>query len=210
MKVLEPTTAVTDFVLAAETLVFGVLLLRSQPASTEFAIRLWGFAFLATAVAAATGGAFHGFVESLGSAAPAIWKVTVYAVGITSLLMLSSAVIATTSGAVRTALLVLACAQFAVYAWWMISHSDFKYVVYDYAPAMGIILILQAISLARGSAGSGWIVGGILLSFAGAGVQRSGFSLHRNFNFNDIYHVIQMVAMYLLYRGGIQLRDFRI
>lgn len=210
MKVLEPTTAITDFLLAAETLVFGALLLRSQAAGTELTIRLWAFAFFATAVAAATGGAFHGFVESLGSMAPAVWKVTVYAVGITSLLMLSSAILAATGGPARTALLVLACAQFAVYAWWMVSHSDFKYVVYDYAPAMGVILILQIISLARGSAGAGWIVTGILLSFAGAGVQRSGFSLHRNFNFNDLYHVIQMVAMYLLYRGGIQLRDFKI
>ena len=91
------------------------------------------------------------------------------------------------------------------------SHSDFKYVVYDYAPAMGVILILQVISSrARIRRRRMDHRRNPVLSFAGAGVQQSGFSLHRNFNFNDIYHVIQMVAMYLLYRGGIHLRDFRI
>jgi hypothetical protein len=89
----------------------------------------------------------------------------------------------------------------------MVNHDDFKYVIYDYTPAMALILILQVIALGRGAGGAGWIVAGILLSFAGAGVQQSGFSLHRNFNFNDIFHVIQMVAMYFLYRGGALLRD---
>ena len=47
-----------------------------------------------------------------------------------------------------------------------------------------------------------WIVGGILLSFVGAAIQQSGVSLHQHFNHNDLFHVVQMVAFYLLYRGG--------
>ncbi len=54
---------------------------------------------------------------------------------------------------------------------------------------------------------AGWIVAGILASFVGAGVQMSGFALHRHFNHNDLYHVIQAGALYLLFRGGMLLRD---
>jgi hypothetical protein len=40
------------------------------------------------------------------------------------------------------------------------------------------------------------------VSVLAALVQQSGLTLHRNFNHNDLYHVIQLVALWLLYRGG--------
>lgn len=40
-----------------------------------------------------------------------------------------------------------------------------------------------------------------------ASVQASGFALHRHFNHNDLYHVIQIAAMVLLFVGARQLRD---
>jgi hypothetical protein len=40
---------------------------------------------------------------------------------------------------------------------------------------------------------------------AAALVQRSGFALHRHFNHNDLYHVVQMLGTWLLYRGGSEL-----
>jgi hypothetical protein len=45
-------------------------------------------------------------------------------------------------------------------------------------------------------------MGGMVVSFLAAGVQMSGMTLHRHFNHNDLYHVIQMAGFYLLYRGG--------
>lgn len=210
MKVLEPTTTFTDYILAVETLILGVLLLRTGAANSAMSVRLWGFAFITTAIGAAAGGTYHGFVEALARTAPAVWKISVYAIGITALLMLSSSALSVLSGPAQKIIIGAALIQFGVYAWWMAGHDDFKYVIYDYAPAMILILILQILSFTRGGAGSGWIISGLVLSFAGAAVQQSGFSLHRNFNFNDIFHVIQMVAMYFLYRGGNLLRDFRI
>ncbi len=37
--------------------------------------------------------------------------------------------------------------------------------------------------------------------------QASGVALHRHFNHNDLYHVIQMAALYAFYRGGALLVD---
>jgi hypothetical protein len=44
------------------------------------------------------------------------------------------------------------------------------------------------------------------MAFAGTAVQQSGFSFHKHFNHNDIYHVFQMGSMFLLYKGVILLK----
>jgi len=98
--------------------------------------------------------------------------------------------------------MTFAVLQFAVYAIWMATHNDFRYVIYDYAPAMIVVLLLQFIFRQPASP---WIIGGILLSFGAAGVQLTGIQFHKYFNHNDLYHLLQMVAMWLLYRGGLLL-----
>ena len=112
------------------------------------------------------------------------------------------------SSAVGRWLTALFAVQFAVYAVWTIWHDDFVYVILEYVPAM---VFVAAVSLWRwfghGWAGGPWVVGGILVSFLAVGVQASGFALHQHFNHNDLYHVIQMVGFYLLYRGGGMLED---
>jgi FlaA1/EpsC-like NDP-sugar epimerase len=47
-----------------------------------------------------------------------------------------------------------------------------------------------------------WLRAGVLLTFAGVAIQRSGFSPSVNFNYNDLYHCIQTVALYLLFRAA--------
>jgi hypothetical protein len=47
-----------------------------------------------------------------------------------------------------------------------------------------------------------WLRAGILLTFVGVAIQRSGFSPAANFNHNDLYHCIQTVAFYLLFRAA--------
>jgi hypothetical protein len=54
---------------------------------------------------------------------------------------------------------------------------------------------------------NGWILAGVAVCVVAALVQASGFALHRHFNHNDLYHLIQIAAMALLYRGARRLRD---
>lgn len=196
MKITEPVTTITDYLLAAELILLGVLLIKN----VQEPRRLWGAGFIAAAIAAAAGGTYHGFLQSLNHpASTALWKITIYSVGISALLMLLTAMIVSTSGAVRIILISAAVLAFAVYAVLMISRNDFKYVILFYVPAMVGILLLQIVSR---HPSAGWITSGILLSFAAAGAQQSGFRSGQHFNHNDVYHIIQMTAMYLLYRGG--------
>ena len=48
-----------------------------------------------------------------------------------------------------------------------------------------------------------WLRAGILLTFVGVAIQRSGVSPAANFNYNDLYHCIQTVAFYLLFRAAL-------
>jgi len=96
-----------------------------------------------------------------------------------------------------------------LYIVFITKHDNFGTVVLFYVPAMILLIILMLYSFLRFQGdGTGWIIVSILVSFAGAAVQQSGFSLHKHFNHNDLYHMIQMGSMYLLYRGVWMLKDY--
>ncbi len=201
MTITEPVTVLTDYILAIETLIFGVLLRQQAIRDREISIKFWAISFFIIAFAAITGGTSHGFAKQLPETVyHFLWKITLYSVGASTLFMLSAIAHATLKDRSRKILIVLAWVQFCAFVILIAGTSDFRYVIYDYVPAMIVIL---ALCIFRWNAPfSIWIISGILVSFVAAGIQLSGFTLHKNFNHNDLYHVIQMIAMYLLYRGG--------
>ena len=207
MNIREPMTMLTDYALAGYTLYLAFRLLRADNA-LHMPRKLWGYGFVATAIAALLGGTSHGFVHYLSVTADAIiWKSTLYCIGAASCFMLLGIIVATFDSWLRTILSFFTLAKFAVFGFWMMGHSDFKYVIYDYVPSMVAILLIQVWLLIRsGAASAKWLIYGILVSFAAAGVQQSGFDLHQHFNHNDLYHVVQVAAMYLLYRGAVLLK----
>ncbi|PYS03084.1 MAG: hypothetical protein DMG15_21020 [Acidobacteria bacterium] len=52
-----------------------------------------------------------------------------------------------------------------------------------------------------------WIASGVAVTLIGVVVQQTGFRRHLDFNHNDIYHIIQIAAFYLFFRGACTLRD---
>jgi Family of unknown function (DUF6962) len=199
LTITEPTTLLTDYLLATECLTLGVLLYKRS--ENERPILLWSISFFAIGLAAAAGGTYHGFVQSLDvPISSALWKITLYSIGISTFCMLFGMILAALKGKIRTAFLILAAIQFLAFAVLITRSYEYKYVIHDYVPAMAVILALCIYRLNKPYAI--WIIAGILISFAAAGIQLSGLTLHKNFNHNDLYHVVQMIAMYLLYRGG--------
>lgn len=175
MTVHEPMTLATDYLLTVAAAIFAARLWHVN--------RRWALAFVFTALGSFFGGTYHGLWQSAW-----MWKPTVMSIGLASFFLLSAYF-------PRIAML-----KFIAYASWMIFHDGFVWVIADY----GITLILVgAMQLVRRSVATPWILGSIALSVIGALVQMSGFSLHKHFNYNDLYHVIQLVALWLLYRGGL-------
>ena len=167
----------------------GTLLLRDN--------WMWSAAFFALAVAAAAGGTYHGFIGSMSPVhSQIVWKVTLYSIGIATLLMLAATVAAYIPQPWKYLLLVVSILQFLAYLYVVSRNNDFRFVIYNYVPAMIAILLVALFHK------NFWLVGAVFISFAAAGVQRSGIQLHKHLNFNDLYHIVQMVGMYFFYRGG--------
>ena len=70
------------------------------------------------------------------------------------------------------------------------------------------VLLLQGLSIYRGEVERAkWLILGVVVAFTAAGIQQGELTLHRHFNHNDLYHLVQMGALYLFYRGARVLRD---
>ena len=192
MTISEPMTLATDYALAGVTAWLAWKLpktFRSQ--------RWWAVAFAALALGAFLGGTWHGLLQNDG-----LWKTTLLAIGVASFAMLAGSAIAATSGGLRRVLLLAALVKLVVYSAWVLRRDEFIFVVLDSGIAFAAV---AALHLWRFNA---WILAGVAASVVAALVQASGLSLHRHFNHNDLYHVIQIGAMFLLYRGARLLSDW--
>jgi hypothetical protein len=199
VEIAEPTTTLTDYLLALAAWTWGALLLRQR----VLPARLFGLAFFATGLAAAIGGSAHGFGPGWsGSARAAAWLATYGVVGLANLLLLAGAVLAWAPRLYQLTLLGLLGFRLGVYAILLASHREFRYVIYDF---IGTLVALGALALLGRGARPAPVpptLAGILVSFAGALVQSSGFALHPHFNHNDLFHVIEIAGLYCFYRAG--------
>ena len=178
----EPATVLTDYALAAVSGFLSYRLVRFS--------RFWALAFLALALGALLGGTWHGFWQS-----DFLWKATTLAVGLASFGMVAGSANAATTGKLRSALIGFAAGKLIAYSVWMLYHDDFIWVVVDTASAL---LIVAALYLWRFN---GWMLAGVAVSLLAGLAQASGFALHAHFNHNDLYHVIQIGALFAFYRG---------
>jgi hypothetical protein len=203
--IAEPSTLLTDYTLAGVTGWLAWSLFRAREGQRVRAF--WALAFAALALAAALGGTWHGFAPHFAPLAVLlVWKATVLSVGIASFGMLAASAFATFSGLGRKSLLAFAAVKLALYSAWMMGHDKYLYVIADTGSTLLLVAALNLWAVARDPA-SRWILAGVGVSVLAAGVQASGFALHRHFNHNDLYHVIQVVAMVLFYVGARRLRD---
>jgi hypothetical protein len=157
MQITEPVTMLTDYALAAASLAFALFTAGLIGPRNRVSAWFWCAAFVASAVAAAFGGTYHGFSIYLATGIRGrLWNIALYSTGAAAAFFtagIHSAYIKRRDGTVK------------------------------------------------------WLVWGIVVTLFGVTVQQSGLPRHQNFNHNDAYHIIQIVALYFLYCCGRTLRD---
>jgi len=207
--ITEPSTLATDYLLGTLCLWLAWRLWMKPAAGHQRSVRFCSAALASTAVGSFAGGSYHGFRTLLSDqVAGAIWTASTIAIGAAACLLLSAVLTAAVGGPLRRWLLTALWAQFAGYALWMFRHDAFVNVIVEYGSAMIVIGLLYAGRPAlRHQPSAPWIIGGIVVTFAAAAVQQSGFDLHQHLNHNDLQHLTQMIAVWLLYKGGEELRD---
>lgn len=203
MILSEPVTTLTDYAIAGEALIFAGLLLKPKPKS-HLPVLCWAAAFVGVAIAAFCGGTYHGFYSSLSIDTKwGLWRGMTYGLSFASGGMLAATVCQLPRWMQGWGWGVIGLKS-AIYLSWTVFHPSFVYVVVDYLSAMLLILILllQIRSDRPNKQHSEWIVAGVLCSLVAAGVQGIGFKGTEYFNQNDLYHLVQMVALYFFYRGA--------
>lgn len=203
LTISEPMTTATDYLVTVVGWWLGAKLLRTGTVRGGPA-HLWGIGFLWIGLAAGLGGTSHGFASYLSDTGGfLIWKATVYSIGLSASFALAGTIAGTpvNSNSMRR-LHGTNILAFLIYGVWMINHGGFIYVIFHYVPVMLAIAILQSYTFIKTRLpGPLLIVAGVITTMAGAAVQQSGFALHLHLNHNDLYHLIQVVALILFYRG---------
>jgi hypothetical protein len=208
MLISEPTTTLTDYAIALETIGFAVALVKTNHCKRQQAITFWGLAFVFVAVAAILGGTCHGFANALGyDRSEILWHLMSYALGFSSFFMLLASVISTLPRSVRLGILGGIGLKSILYFHVIEFQNDFTYVVIDYLSAMAVVLILQLRQLITQPNSATWIIVGIVVSGLAATIHASRVTIAPQFNHNDIYHLIQMMALYCFYKGATLLKD---
>jgi hypothetical protein len=213
MPITEPVTMLTDYAIAAETSYFSLLLFRIGHFRQQVSIQLWAAAFCCVAIAAGLGGTCHGFLLSLGNdTVVTLWHLMLYVLGFASCFMLLSNCKSVLPRRWQLWGWLLVGSKSSIYLSWMAVHpvtqNAFAYGVVDYLSAMLLVLILQiAAAFYPNSKGAIWIISGILISGVAIALQASGLTLSAHFNHNDLYHLVQMVALYGFYRGATLTKD---
>lgn len=209
MTISEPTTLATDYVLGTLSGVLASRVAAENRTLGQTSVRLWAMALAAVAFVSFSGGTYHGFAHAMsGWLLFTLWRLTTIGMGLASFLLLAAAFTASFSGAVRRWLIAAAAVKFAIYALWMFLHDEFVFVIADYGSTLLIVLLLASAGWMRGAGRyRAYIAAGIAVSMIAAALQQSGIDFHSNFNQNDLMHVVQMGGVWLLYKGGVRLRD---
>lgn len=202
----EPTTTLTDYAIFLLGLYFSwetYLVWESQGSLFHL---LWGGSFLSVAISGFLGGASHGFGPKLEPVIKIIlWRLTLIFVGITGLLLAMSAATFFISDDTMSAMFVTAGILLIIYFFRIKKDDAFRSAVSFNLPLVLLSLILFLIVFFNGRTGALSIAIGLVVSLVAAGVQRSGFTFHRHFNHNDLYHVVQMLSMFLMFTGGLEI-----
>ncbi len=211
MRITEPMTMMTDYVMGALAFVLAMRIVGDAAAGRQISGRLWAAALVMTAVAAFLGGTYHGFIQWLpGASGRALWKATLLATGIGSACLLAAAVTAATAGALQRALLAVVVVKLLVYVWTIATKDQFALVIADYGTALlAVALAAWFIRPSGLTPAAWWITGGVAVAAVAGAIQWARLAPHAHFNHNDLFHVVQMASLYLLYRGGLLLRDMQ-
>ncbi|NOZ75130.1 MAG: hypothetical protein GXO90_07085 [FCB group bacterium] len=208
--IYEPMTVFTDLLIAGFAVYFSVELNRKFGVSLMNTTWHWVWVFRFLAVGSLLGAISHG----VGPYFPQgvrdwIWKGTTLSIGLVSFFFILAGFYRAFPYAMVQWLRWLPLLALLAYSVVILRDPRFINVVKFYAPSLILVLLIMIYSAWGQSApGAGKIAIGIVISFMAAGVQVSGWDLHRNFNHNDLYHIVQIVGMTYIYRGALFLTDY--
>lgn len=199
MSIHEPATLLTDSLLAALSGWLAWRLHRQRSAGQD-AAQWWSRALGLTALSALVGGCYHGFAPNFSSSVAGLWWIiTLLIINLISAVMALSLLHEIVPARRQRSWLGLIVFKFTAFAGAAIAHPFFVVVIIDYGLTM--LAWATAAVLLRRSWSRGMLAG-IGLSIIAALVQQLRWAPSLHFNHNDLYHVVQALALICFYAAG--------
>jgi hypothetical protein len=197
-------TSITDFVLAGETL-FLAGMTAGIPRARFSAAWFWSAALLLLGSGALIGGIDHGFFEAATGPHYVIERANWTVLAAMTFCILLATAKEFFAPRLQRVLLVLGLIQFAGDAVLVLLVDNFMVVILNYAPVIVLLLIKNVLGLRKG-AGSREMIAGILIQCAASAIQALGVDVFAPFDHNVLYHLVSMLGVAFLYRGGTQFK----
>ncbi len=201
----EPGVAITDFILALETFTL-VTLLASKGGLRTSATGLWFISmFGCLASASLTGGILHGFFNTPSQQYHMLfWDAALISIGGVAFSCCNLAATLLPPLRNRSSLVGgISVAALLLYIWYVVTgYRTFLTAIIFYLPAT-ILLLAAIIDQHRKKESTGTLCGvlGIVLTFVAAGIQQLQFYIEPYvLNHNTLYHIVQGIALWLIYR----------
>lgn len=198
MTVHEPFTLLTDCLLSVLSGWLAWRLARGANAAVA-ATRWWSRTLALTAISAFIGGCYHGFSPEFPAVARVWWIAVLLIICVLSAALAMSLLHEHVPVERQRPWRALIAVKFAGFAGFAIALPVFIVAIADY----GLTLIAWTVAaLWVRRTWSGWMLAGIGLSVVAALAQQMRWSLSPQFNHNDLYHVIQALALGGFYRAA--------
>lgn len=202
MIIHEPVTLLTDYLL---TLLGGGLAWRlwRDTAMSIAAVRWWFRALLVLALSALVGGSYHGFAPNFPGIVDEIWwRLVLWTICLLGYTMGAALVCEFSSSSGRVFLKRLLVTKLVLSSTIVLILPDFFVAIIDYGSAM-LAWLVGALMVRR--TWRGWIIVAVLLSMAAAWVQQNGAQWAGVLNHNDLFHLIQALALVAFYRAALRM-----
>lgn len=207
--ITEPMTVLTNVVLGLFAI--GLSARLGYPAAAEgkrAALALAG-GLMATSVSAFFGAVSHGTdPRTDADVRRRFWRLALFMTGVVGAATVVSVGFFAARGALRNAILIFA--GLTLVAYWVVvaRRAEFRVAAANYSGALAVLLVAAVyVGIRFHSPAAPWLAAAVLVSLAAGVIQARRVGVNRHFNHNDVFHVVQMVALYLYYRGGALLVD---
>jgi hypothetical protein len=204
MTLHEPSTFWTDLAFGGWSGALWLQLLGNRAAERARGAGWWRHALAAAAVAALLGAFSHGFGPELPEALDwSLWRLTLLAVAASGFCLMQAAALTAVGGVpLRAARTVSAIVTVAL-ALWAIESGEFVTVICVYG--VGLLCVLAAAIARRRDLPAAHlrsVAAGVVMSVVAAVIQQGRLGLWSFLNYNDVYHIVQAVAVGCLWLGA--------
>ena len=207
----EIDVALTDYGLTILFFFVACLLIRNH--DYDRVLSTWfSLLFLSIGLASGIGGTVHEFVGEDTLLHSVFWRGAIVCIGVSALSAWMIGAKIMLNGLGQRIICTLSIVNFIMYlAHVLFLNQNFDVAVANYLPS-GLFLLLVFVKVYKQTLHRLAFFGlaGLILTFGAAGIQQLEIGVHaRYFSHNALYHVVQAMGLYLIFRGATFIVKFK-